>query len=97
MAYFLGVTPLIVLKYSECKKILRIITNLKKMDLCTELFKTINILPIHSQYQFSLLLYVVNNKHVFTKTLEAHNQDTRFANTFHLPITNLTKYQKVAN
>ena len=33
-------------------------------------------------------------KHLFTKNLEIHNQDNRTANKFHLPITNLTKYQK---
>jgi len=40
---------------------------------------------------------VVNNKHLFTKNLEVHNHNTRYANNFHLPITNLTKYQKGAN
>jgi hypothetical protein len=43
---------------------------------------------------FSLLMYVVNNKHLFTKNLEVHNHDKRSVNNFHLPITNLTKYQK---
>jgi len=38
------------------------------MDSCTELFKTMEILPLYSQYLFSLLMYVVNNKHSFTKT-----------------------------
>jgi len=36
----------------------------------------------------------VVKKHLFTKNLEIHNQDNRTANKFHLPITNLTKYQK---
>jgi len=66
----------------------------KKMDSCRELFKTMEILPFCSQYIFSLLLYVVSNKHFFTKNLKVHNHDTRSANNFHLPITNLTKYQK---
>jgi len=39
----------------------------------------------------------VNNKHLFTKNLEVHNHDTRSANNFHPPITNLTKYQKTAH
>jgi hypothetical protein len=39
---------------------------------------------------------MVKNKHLFTKNLEVHNGDTRSANNFHLPITNLIKYQKVA-
>jgi len=55
------------------------------------------ILPFCSQYIFSLLLYVVNNKHLFKKNLKVHNHDTRSANIFHIPITNLTKYQKRAH
>jgi len=38
----------------------------------------------------------VNNKHLFTKKLEFHNHATRSANNFHLPTTNLTKYEKEA-
>ena len=40
---------------------------------------------------------MVNNKHLFTKNLEVHNNDTRSANNFHLLITNLTKYQNGAH
>jgi len=39
----------------------------------------------------------VNNKHLFTKSLEVHNHDTRYANDFHLPISNFKKYQKRAH
>jgi len=67
------------------------------MDLCRELFKTMEILPFYSQCIFSLLLYMVNNKHLFTKNTEIHNHNTRYANNFHLTITNLTKYQKGAH
>jgi hypothetical protein len=66
-------------------------TNLKKMDSCREMFKMMKILPFDSQYIFSLLLCVVNNKHLFTKNVEGHNHDIRAANNFHLPFTNLTK------
>ena len=55
------------------------------------------ILPFYSQYIFSLLLCVVNNKHLFTKNLDVHNHDTMSANNFHLLIYNLTKYQKGAH
>ena len=54
------------------------------------------ILPLYSQYTFSLLMYVVNNKHLFTRNLEGHNHDTRSAKNFYLPVTNLTIYQKGA-
>ena len=68
----------------------------KKMDLCRDLFKSMKILPLYSQYIFSLLRYVVKNKHLFTRNLEVHNHDTRSAKNFHPPITNLPKYQKGA-
>jgi len=45
------------------------ITNLKKMDSRRELFETMEILPFYSQQTFSLLWYVVNNKHLFTKSI----------------------------
>jgi len=66
------------------------------MDSCREVFKTTEILPFCSHYMFSLLMYVINNKHSFIKNLEVHNHDTRSANNFHLPTTNLTKYKKGA-
>jgi len=52
------------------------------------------ILPFLYSVLIFTSLYVVNNKHFCTKNLEVHNHDTRSANNFHLPITNLTKYQK---
>ena len=39
-------------------------------------------------------MYVVKNRHLFTKNLEVHNKDIRSANIFPLPFTNSTKYQK---
>jgi len=68
----------------------------KKMDSCREMFKSMKILPLYSQYIFPLLMYVVNNKHLFTRNLEVPNHDTRSAKNFHLPIINLTIYQKGA-
>jgi hypothetical protein len=41
----------------------------RKMDSSRELFKTMEILPFYSQYILSLLMYVVRNKHLFTKKL----------------------------
>ena len=93
---FGGNTPNSIKIFRMQEKILRIITNLKKMDSHREPFKTMEILPFYSQYIFSLLLCVVNNKHLFTKILEVHKHDTRSAKNFQLPITNLTKYQNGA-
>jgi len=46
------------------------------------------ILTFYSQQLFSLLLYVVKNKHLFTKNLEVHKHNIRSADNFHLPINN---------
>jgi hypothetical protein len=54
------------------------------------------ILPVYSQYIFSLLMHMVKNKHIFRRNLEVHNHDSRSAKNFHLPITNLTIHQKGA-
>jgi hypothetical protein len=67
-----------------------------KMGSCREVFKTMEILPYYSQYIFSVLLYVVNNKHLFTKSFGIHNKDARSTSNFNLPITYVTKYQKRA-
>ena len=75
----------------------KIIANAKKMDSSRELFKAMEILTFYSQYILSLLLYVVNNKHIFTKNKEVHIHDTRSANNFYLSITNLTIYQRGAH
>jgi hypothetical protein len=40
---------------------------------------------------------MMNNKYLFTKYLQVHNHGTRPANNFHLPTTNLSKYQKGAH
>jgi hypothetical protein len=69
---------------------------LKIRDSCRESFKEMKILPLCSQYIFSLMLYVVNNRHLFTKNSEIHNIDTRQNNNLYPPITSLTKVQKGA-
>ena len=49
------------------------------------------ILSFYFQHIFFNLLYVVNNKHLFTKNLDIHNHDTGSDNIFHLTFANLTK------
>jgi len=47
------------------KRIIRIITNSNRYDICRPLFKQLGILPLPSQYIFSILLFVVKNKNLF--------------------------------
>jgi len=44
---------------------------------CHELFKKLNVIPLHSQYILSLLLFVVQNIEEFTSNSEVHSINTR--------------------
>jgi len=78
------------------KKIIRIITNTKPRDSCREVFKNMEIMTLYSQYIYSLILYTLNNKHLFTTNNEIHKYKTRNNNNLHLPTANLSKFNKGA-
>jgi len=61
---------------------------------CRELFKKLNILPLHSQYILSLLLFVVKNMDIFTINSEVHSINTTHRSDLHPPLIKLTKYKK---
>jgi hypothetical protein len=67
---------------------------LKKRDSCRNSFKEMEILPLCSQYIYSLMLHTVNNIHLFTRNTEVHNNDTRQNINLFLPSTSFTKVQK---
>ena len=51
-------------------RVIRIITESRPRDSCRQLFKKLGILPLTSQYTFSLLLFTVNNKALFQINFE---------------------------
>ena len=63
---------------------------------CRSLFKKLQILPLTSQYILSLLVFVVQNKNIFSTNNENHNLDTRQRNNLYLSQANLTIHQKGA-
>jgi hypothetical protein len=69
---------------------------LKKSDSCRDSFKEIKILPLCSQYIYPLMLYVVNNRHLFTRNSEIHNIGTRQNINLFPPSTSLIRVQKGA-
>jgi hypothetical protein len=77
------------------KRIIRIIMNARNIDSCHQLFKNLKILPLRSQYVFSLLLFVAQNIDSCESNLEIHNINTRFSSDLHTPTANLTAFQKV--
>ena len=54
-------------------RVIRIITKSRPRDTCGQLFKKRGILPLMSQYMFSLLLFTVNNKALFQMNFEIHS------------------------
>jgi hypothetical protein len=50
----------------------------------------------YSQYIYSLVLYTVTNKHLFDTNNEIYKYKTRNNNNLHLPVANLSKFNKGA-
>jgi hypothetical protein len=71
------------------KRIVRVITN-----SCRGLFKKLNILPLQSQYIFSLLLFVINNRDLSKSNIEIHVINMRHGTDLHPPTSSLTTFQK---
>jgi len=72
------------------KKIVRIITNTR----VREAFKNMEIMTLYSQYIFSLNLFTVKNKNLFTSNREIHKYITRNNTNLHLLTVNITKIYK---
>ena len=47
--------------------------NARNRDSCHQLLKNIKILPLKSQYIFSLLLFVAENRDLYESNSEIHN------------------------
>jgi len=78
------------------KRIIRIVTKSRRRDSCRQLFKRLDILPLQPQYIFSVLLFVVKSKDLYTTNQEICNINTRSNINLHPPVCNLTVFQKGA-
>jgi len=76
------------------KRAIRIILNASNKVLWCEMFKKLNILPLHSQYILSLLLFVVKNIEEFISNSKVHSSNIRHTSDLYAPSIKLTKYQK---
>jgi len=76
------------------KRVIRIITSSRTRDSCRELFKKLEILPLYSQYIYSISIFIIKNKHLFYRNNQIHSIHTRFKTNLHPPTANLTKFQK---
>jgi hypothetical protein len=75
------------------KRVIRIMMGCGYRESCRDLFKELNILPLKSQYIFSLMMFVVKNRDCFVANKECHEINTGQAVNLHLFQVNLTKYR----
>jgi len=76
------------------KRLIRIITNSGNKDSCQDLFKKLYILPLQSQYMFSLLMFVVTNRDFFETNSDIHSFNTSSQYDLQIPAENLAVFQK---
>jgi hypothetical protein len=73
----------------------RIIMNARNRDFCSQLFTKPKILPLKSQYIFSLLLFAAKHRHSYESNSTIHNINTKFSSDLRTATANLTTFQKV--
>jgi hypothetical protein len=76
------------------KRVIRIITGVGNRDACRELFKNLKILILVSQYIYSLVIFINENRYYYTCNYNIHNRNTRQGTNLHQPIVSLSLYQK---
>jgi len=76
------------------KRVIRIMMNAGNRDSCHELFEKLNILPLHSQYTLSLLLFVVKNRDTFKSNSVVQSINTKHCSDLYLPSVHLSKVRK---
>jgi hypothetical protein len=91
---FWGNTPDSIIIFRLQKKIIKIMMGHRPTDSCRELFRKLEILPLYSQYILSLLLFMMRNRNQFLINSEIYHINTRQQANLHLPLVNVTKYQK---
>jgi hypothetical protein len=91
---FWGNSPQSIKIFRIQKNVIRIMLGKRRRDSCISLFRELEILPLASQYIFSLMLFVAKNRNEFTLNSEIYEINTRQQGNFHLPLANLKKYQK---
>ena len=76
------------------KRMIRIIMNVDSRTSCRSFFKQLGILPLQSQYIYSLMSFVSTNRELFVNNADIHNFPTRSYKDLHLPIAHLSIFQK---
>jgi hypothetical protein len=78
------------------KRAIRIITNSGSRQTGRHLFEKLEVMTFYSQIIYSLIVFTMNNYHLFNFINEIHKHKIRSLNNLYLPTVNLTKYSKGA-
>jgi hypothetical protein len=71
------------------KKAIRIICGIHNRVSCREYFKQLKILPLQSQYLFSILMFVANNINHYKFCSQIHDITTRHTHDLYQPTSSL--------
>ena len=69
-------------------------TNKPKQESCRYLFRELKILTLPSQYIFSILVFVAENRNLFLSNKDIHSYNTWCNLNLHLPSVRLTIVQR---
>jgi hypothetical protein len=58
----------------------------KPKDFCKEMSSKLGILPLYSQYTFSILMCVVKHRDLFAINMELHKINTRQKSDLHVSL-----------
>jgi hypothetical protein len=61
---------------------------------CRKFLKKLHVLPLHSQYIFSILLFIVSNRPLVNTNSDFHNLNRRTSHDLPPPTANLTLFRK---
>ena len=91
---FWGNSPISKDIFKIQKRVIRIITNKPRRESCRHLFKQLKIMTLPSQYIFSVLMFIAENRNLFTFNKDIHSFNTRNSFDLHLQSTHLTVVQR---
>jgi hypothetical protein len=76
------------------KRVIRCIVGCNSHESCRDYFREMRILPLKSQYIYSMMMFAVKNNDIFYRNNDYHDIRTRQHTNMHMNQVNSTKYGK---
>jgi hypothetical protein len=75
--------------FKRQKRAIKLMMGYGYRESCRDLFKELNILPLRSQYIYSLMMFVIKNREKFVTNKDCHEFETRQDMNLHMHQVNL--------